>query len=663
MGSVTRHANIFRNNFPKIKRIREEDFIYLHIGNFLTDFSQFRDPFAHLSAKRRIKEEAVAAKAYGVAPLLGLAHYDKWSDEVFGSKKDNSKRVGKLADFFKYISLAIVHLVYSDDILKKEKIRELLDLFPDGLQFVPSLEIDRIFNENFTQYYPHEHLDMPPWNEKKTEKQKTSEHDYYTTIAYLAKQKQYLAEELTKLQGSWKSKKDLSHHDPARHDMLIQLGHLLHPVEDYFFHSNYVEIHLWRTRRGKYSSQMTPEEFTKQFALNPFKEYVSYKGYEEYKNMSPETRARWTRKLLRRLRFPLYAPYQKVIGIPGLAQPVAFTITELLPSRTLSDPSFDLIYTGGFEANDMFYTIINALESISDLFIKVFANYETSIREAKKKVEIPGNPDLVNPLYSELTLLNVIFKTDVRKKLLNEKYKDEAIKKHSNELKSNIYHKKIDALQEEGWLNKQAADALQKAFEIDLDISTRYPKIFGPGGLLISIIAVAQKQIDDSNQISENLDKQDTRRNTTSFTDDFPSDNGAIAEIIGTHSLLSKDTPKSQPLYEDANSLAKYASLSIASIMLKEINNAGLAKEVDWTKILQNYLRFPLANATMWETLALNYYRMKGNDPGIGDIKDIHDLIDSKFRIDKSQLNAIRTGKTKEDLEAAYKSLEKNIKL
>ena len=64
---------------------------------------------------------------------------------------------------------------------------------------------------------------------------------------YLETYLRYLTEELSALESAWLQE----HQKPGgltqvrRRQLLLQLGHLLHAVEDYFFHSNFPELHAW----------------------------------------------------------------------------------------------------------------------------------------------------------------------------------------------------------------------------------------------------------------------------------------------------------------------------------------------------------------------------------------------------------------------------------
>jgi hypothetical protein len=140
---------------------------------------------------------------------------------------------------------------------------------------------------------------------------------------------------------------------------------------------------------------------------------------------------------------------------------------------------------------------------------------------------------------------------------------------------------------------------------------------------------------------------------------DERTDNGASGEAIGTHTLLSKDTPKSQPLHEDAEVLAKYASLAVAHLMLREINdNPDTGTGLDWDRILQHLIRFPHARPGMWETQALGFFRQRADNPGYDDVQDRPEyprvnVVDSDRR-----LLTRRNGKRREELEHMYVRLE-----
>ena len=82
-------------------------------------------------------------------------------------------------------------------------------------------------------------------------------------------------------------------------------------------------------------------------------------------------------------------------------------------------------------------------------------------------------------------------------------------------------------------------------------------------GVSYTFLAQAQGELNDSRRQSKRLDTENMGRPDEGNVLDERTDNSASGETIGTHTLIAKDTPKSQPLHEDAKVLAKYASLAI----------------------------------------------------------------------------------------------------
>lgn len=176
MGEILRHAEIFHNTLEKIGLLRpDEEYTYVELGNFLTDISQFRDPFAHMLAKRTIWNKAKRSNRFldilSSIPILGIltdtildvVDADQWLDQLMGKYAPVNSRYGKLAEYFEHIMLGITHMIFSDDIPKKEALISMLPAQFQQLDPIPAAEIDRIYRNFFTQYYPHEHCDYPPY--------------------------------------------------------------------------------------------------------------------------------------------------------------------------------------------------------------------------------------------------------------------------------------------------------------------------------------------------------------------------------------------------------------------------------------------------------------------------------------------------------------------
>ena len=87
---------------------------------------------------------------------------------------------------------------------------------------------------------------------------------------------------------------------------------------------------------------------------------------------------------------------------------------------------------------------------------------------------------------------------------------------------------------------------------------------------------------------------------------DTATENGASGENVGTHSLMAKDSPTSDPFRNDAVRLAKHASASIATMLLDRVNTGpGEDRGIDWPAVLRFWLPFPAPAGTTWWSVLL----------------------------------------------------------
>lgn len=656
MGEILRHAEIFRNTHRLAGPLRPaEKFTYLELGNFLTDVSQFRDPFAHLSAKHNVWRAASEEDPLSYIPILGIflndialdaLDVDVWVDDMLGQAEPADKRYGLLAAYFEQVVLAITHLIFADDIPLKQAARMFLPEDLAALEPLPAAEVTRVFRWAFTQYYPHEHLDFPPYPPDPEQRKRHALYQRRGTglIAYLEVDIQYIAEGLSRLEAEWKQKAKLPPEHPERVDVLVKLGHLLHAVEDYFYHSNYVELNLWNDLRRTRPSRETEADFKRWFAENALTRYRVYSGYDPGYNASAlgdETHpgfTRWRRKLMRRLRM---TEYGKRGGV----------------SKEGSISGLEMIYTGGFEANDMFHTMAGALEGLEALFHRYDENANWIPAELRQKLKLRDSRVLSE---SELALIRALFNAEHRTRMVEDaKFKKEQVALHKQQLQDGIYPKGIRMFFEKGLINAAGRDALLAAFDIDQKLEDYGSLTPGIGGFLINFLTLAQKALNESRRKSYQLDRRDMGKPGEGAVLDERSDNGASGETVGTHTLLAKDTPKSQPLYEDANALAKFASLAAATILMNSVNdlpdpNIGQ----DWEAILRHYLRFPRALPGMWEQQVLEHVRNTGENPRFDQIADAPRYPPLTLT-PGGRMEALRAGKKRQELEALYIALEK----
>ena len=152
MGNVRAHRTIADAVMDLLDRARpNENHMFFALGNSLTDLSQVCDPPAHAGGKIKAYQEGRKAWFGTHTILKGLAHLDGYLNELLGELGMN----GKLAH-------VLLYAVYAMDL---EKFRgENPSISPENF--------DRIFwsskeqgdwYRGFTQYWPHEHLDFPPW--------------------------------------------------------------------------------------------------------------------------------------------------------------------------------------------------------------------------------------------------------------------------------------------------------------------------------------------------------------------------------------------------------------------------------------------------------------------------------------------------------------------
>ena len=571
MGEILRHAEIHHDTREKLAGLRtDEEYTYLELGNFLTDVSQFRDPFANMLAKRTIWAQAKRSNLFlaivSAIPIISILSdvildaldVEEWVDQLMGGHEPPERRYGKLAEYFQAVMLGVTHVVFADDIPKKEAVRAMLPAHFRALEPIPPAELERVFARFFTQYYPHEHTDYPPYV---IHGEQRAYHRMYQrgsrgVIRFVEEYLQCLSEELSKVELLWKERRSDAKTSTGRHDVLVAFGKLLHAVEDYFFHSNYVELHLWNSERRRHPSSLPEEEFRTRFARDALRAYGGYPGYTGYdlagdgpEGLSPTTRRR---KLMRRLRYPVYRP-----------------VNELSTSESL--PSLNLAYPGGFESKDMLHTMAGALESMEALLVGFDQSAAHLTPEMRAALGIPSTGRLRD---SELVLMRTLFNAEERTRMdRDEEYMERQMVLHIEQINSDVYPRGIGSLHTAGYLNAGARDAFLRMFAIDRGVEAMHSRTPGCGGFLIKFLAQAQGEVNRSRREARRLDSEHTGRPNEGNVLDERTDNGVSGEAIGTHTLLSKDTPKSQPLHEDAEVLAKYASMAITRIMLSEVND------------------------------------------------------------------------------------------
>lgn len=137
-------------------------------------------------------------------------------------------------------------------------------------------------------------------------------------------------------------------------------------------------------------------------------------------------------------------------------------------------------------------------------------------------------------------------------------------------------------------------------------------------------------------------------------------DNGAFNEIVGSHSLMSKDTLTSTPFFDDSKLLASVASSFVLTIMLEEISAPKADRRMVWTDVLHHLSRFPPTNGG-WERRAIAFFRQNGGKiPTYADLPELARLVQSAKRPSPPSSAGGRPSKRKE-LEERYLRLEDEL--
>ena len=584
MGDIKTHGIVGHQVLAALRNVLpSEDYQYVELGNYLTDVSQFRDPTAMHMAKPRLLTVALEVHRRW---QLNWAKVPDWLDDLMGRP---AQLHGSLADFFKEVILSATYM------------------FGSALQ-IPDAETERLFTDHFTQYYPHEHLDFPPLTNLRGYMGHGVQRGDRGLITYLEEQSQFVSEMLTSAEVAWKNSRrthpDQQHE--SRHDVLVALGHVLHAVEDFYFHSNFAELHWWQSLESEHNRSGAGQDWGPWFDTNALD------------RRTEGTWIRLKRKLYRRTRFP-----NMVAGPNGVPT----------PSQTTSFDAKDLVYTGGFGQADLYHTFYGALVGLQEGL-------------AQFGVTAPWDN-------TELTLVRHVMKQELRRRLVsNEDYKERVIEQHREQLAARRYETSIDSAVAADRMTQAAGDALKRAFDIDRRVSDRYPDTPGLGGFLIELATEVQKEADVSRRRSEALDRANHIR-------DARSDNRASGEGIGNHALLAKDSVRSGPFRGEAVALAIHASTNLALLMAQEVLSAGNPNgSLWWDGALRHYLRFPRHSPSAWEQAVMSRQRPAGSER----VDIPHTLGDSarvvRLPAEHAQLRNRLQQDTRQRLERRYQALE-----
>lgn len=782
MGDISRHRDIFLNTQDSIPtslldkcKLGAEDLTYLEMGNYLTDVSQFRDPVTYIFAKQRIWRDKILPKVdnnqwvvvgkalahlaafasagaiarwgdskylpvpMAISPILvgandainaalaDLKGADDWMDQMFGTplerttgdlKKRDQKHYGYVGQFFRYFIEGITHLLFADEIPNKVKGEW------GKINRIPEKSISWVFEDFFTQYYPHEHTDQPPYVWDASERPKSPhlygpskrqrnlvDRDIGVMNIVDHHYVQYLSEGLSDLEQEWRA---LQPDDAqARRKMLVRMGKLLHGIEDWYFHSNVVELIRVRGHKPTQGPTESSEEFLKRFVRQ-----VSEQD-PEFIAADRTERLRLSRRLYRRLRFPAYDRGTRIQS------------SGILSKNTMSTPSLHHAYPAFPSQQDTAHTLLHALENLEQkthpsgsrislskileslpwvpcvLEKLVAATRGDGAKLLREKAKARGVSDddlnrdpldmlarlprdkreaiVIDVLREWIPLVVTLLNESERQRLVanvdplqwpvvgalpvrpeagspSDREMNLQLKRHKLALEpkenedgftENNYERVARYLVDCRFLNVPGQKALVKAFGIDQKSEQILEDAPGCGGFLMQFAIELQTALDQGDQATEDLNK----KQNSVF--DPVSDNGAFNEIIGSHSLMSKDTLSSPPFFNDAKVLASVASSSVFHIMLDQVSSPAGGRRLPWKAILHHLIRFPVA-AGGWERRAIAFFRENAQIPKYTDLPELARLVEAALH-SPAALHPWRKGTMDDELKEKYIKLETQL--
>jgi hypothetical protein len=599
--------------------------------------------------------------------LADLFGADDWIDRLLGTPIDRAplppagvgpsdlrlkalkvrdeKHYGYLGEFFQHFIEGTTQLLFADDVAKRSK-----DDW-GRVDAIPVSRVSEIYGEFFTQYFPHEHSDQPPyvWDASKrpdhpnlygpSRRQRTLVDGEVgvmgvVDVFYVG----YLAEGLAQVEDEWRA---LGRDDQnGRQRLLVKTGKLLHGVEDWFFHSNVVELLALRGFRPEQGETESDEAFLERFVEN-----VASKR-PEFATADPAERRRLRRRLHRRLRYPAYESGTRAESYGRI-------------SRTKpSSPSLKHAYPAFPSSADTAHTLLHALGNLEtkatgsedELPSWLAAALEQRGIELPPVVEQLARPLVMSFAVRELrewiplvlTLLNESERqrlvanvapehwplaagaaapprtTEKTETQLQQERHVKALQPQEapdGRIESN-YEQFVRYLAERGFLNQTGRKAMVAAFDVDRrseELPTDAP---GCGGFLMEFGLELQVNLDKGRTAVVQLNKSE------GAVLGRATDNGAFNEIIGSHSLMSKDTLTSVPFFDDARVLASVASSSVFTILLQQVGAPQPDRRIAWEQILHHLIRFPPRNGG-WERRALDMFAKQQEIPGFDDLPEL----------------------------------------
>jgi hypothetical protein len=599
MGDVRTHREIYET-FIRPHVPPGDDPIYVELGNFLTDVSQFRDPWAHVGGKAAAWRDGVSALArWSLLPdLFGV---DAYLDLLLGRPDDDDptgrRRVphGKLAAWFREVIYAYA---LENSFRQHHAPRDYL---------IPPDEFKRLYDAHFTQYFPHEHVDFQPGPDGRLDDFSQSEVDAAPgqnrrVVAYLDADVEYIGDLLTLIERDWARSTGLTPQE--QRDRLVRLGHACHAVEDYFFHSNFVDLAHEIARPDQDVERFQPTETVDEH--DP-----------EGDRVPPPDSVRWDRIYFRRKRRPIHGPDGETEFDDEVSRPA------------------DLAFTASIPMPDIFHTFFDALGHLSEEQTFDVAPLVRQILEACES----GGP--TNQLLTSLLALTPNQRRQLPLALMSafvpkesetdedKETRDRAYRAYRCLVERDVLTRMFRLLADSGQVHRSVADAVGRACDIEKELWSFLPGFLsdstGAARFMITLLERGRAEVSAAQERSRELDRvnlEEKQRGTPPVerTGHVPSDNGSSGERIGTHSLMSKDSVRKQPLRRQAiNGAGFTVSYLVKTLVGQRAGGAPVEAGVDWYELLRYFLTHPEqagpGPGTEWWRAALEWDRTEAGRP------------------------------------------------
>jgi len=608
VGDVRTHQLIYET-FIRPHLPDDGNQIYVELGNYLTDVSQFRDPWAGVGGKASIWEQNVGAftRYTLLADIVGAdGYFDLLLGKPDGDDPQGRRRVphGLLAQWFREVIY-----VYSLERHFRDGSTYLID--PD--------EFKRVYDRHFTQYFPHEHLDYQPLPNGRLDRfeqsaETTPGGDRRRIVDYLDRHIEYVGDLLTKIEHDWARSGTLS--GPSLHDVLVRFGHACHALEDFFFHSNFVDL-ASAIQRG-------PNDPVPRFDPAEVRDNTDPTG----DRIPGRDSVRWDRIDYRRRRQPVFKE-----GGDGETE---FDDEKSRPA--------DIVFTSSIPIPDIFHTFFDAISHLSE-HPKVDRDLVRRIKEAcEGDAPVAGMLAVVGSLGPNgiLTLPEAFMATFVpgedefdpatdearRRRKEARQLRREAHDAYRCLIEHDVLTTAIRSLENQGMVHRSVTEAVAEASRIERTLWDDLPGIAdddsGAARFMMLLLEEGRDQIGKAAKRSSELDDQnreeianDTEPKHRSGYD--ASDNDSSAERIGTHSLMSKDSIRKQPLRRQAINGAGFLVSHVTQTMLAQADPSTRSGDgVDWQQLIRHFLTHPEQAETatsQWWRDALEWDRDETNRP------------------------------------------------